>query len=237
MKKIIKHEHLQFIYSYSLAFSIPICIIAACITNFVIAGAPQSAYVYGVAFEHYIPQMILVTVPTTYIAAGLHKEQTNAELPYSEKRYAVFIAKSVIYYVAQFIVINIYLLVLTLFNINGITQQINGEMAILYFLRSTSIGIAYCFMLSTILFLVSISFRNTVTTIIADIALTIVGMILKSTVNWRVANKVIPCLMMEQLIDKTNNNQIIIRFSLSVIIISIMLYISALLIYCNRDNK
>lgn len=220
-----------------MVFSIPACIVAACITNFVIAGAPQSACVYGVAFEHYIPQMVLIAVPTTYIAAELHKEQTNAILPYCEKRYAIFIVKSVIYYVAQFIVVNIYLLVLTLFNINGITQQINGEIAIVYFLRSTSIGMAYCFMLSTILLLVSVLSRDTIATIIGDIVLTVVGMVLKSTVNWRISNKCIPCLMMEQLIDKTNNSQIIIRFSLSVIIISIISYISALLIYCNRDDR
>jgi|GEM_PF-2814404 membrane protein len=237
MKRIFKYEYYKLFHSYSWVYAILICIVAACITNYVIAGAPQSSYVYGVAFEYFIPQLILAAIPI-FIASGLRGGKIKIELLSGEKRYKLFIAKTLVYYFTQFIVVNIYLLVLTFLNIKGVGQAtINGENSFVYFLRSASIGMTYCFMLSTVLLFVSVLFRNPIVTIIADIILIVIEFVLKSTVDWRVADKVVPSLIIEQMIKKTNDKLVILSFTLMIVVISVSFYISSLLAYCKRDYK
>lgn len=237
MKRIFKYEYYKLFHSYSWAFAILVCIFAACITNYVIAGEPRSPYVYGVAFDYFIPQLILAAIPI-YIASGLRGGKIKIELLSGEKRYKLFIAKTIVYYFTQFIVVNIYLLVLTFLNIKGVGQAtINGENSFIYFLRSASIGMTYCFMLSTVLLFVSVLFRNPIVTIIADIVLIVIEFVLKSTVDWRVADKVVPSLIIEQMIQKTNDKLVILSFTLMIVVISVSFYISSLLAYCKRDYK
>lgn len=237
MKRIFKYEYYKLFHSYSWVFAILVCIFAACITNFVIAGEPRSPYVYGVAFDYFIPQLILAAIPI-YIASGLRSGKIKIELLSGEKRYKLFIAKTIVYYFTQFIVVNIYLLVLTFLNIKGVGQAtINGENSFVFFLRSASIGMTYCFMLSTVLLFVSVLFRNPIVTIIADIVLIVIEFVLKSTVDWRVADKVVPSLIIEQMIQKTNDKLVILSFTLMIVVISVSFYISSLLAYCKRDYK
>ena len=236
MKRIFKYEYYKLFHSYSWVYAILICIVAACITNYVIAGAPQSSYVYGVAFEYFIPQLILAAIPI-FIASGLRGGKIKIEFLSGEKRYKLFIAKTLVYYFTQFIVVNIYLLVLTFLNIKGVGQAtINGENSFVYFLRSASIGMTYCFMLSTVLLFVSVLFRNPIVTIIADIILIVIEFVLKSTVDWRV-DKVVPSLIIEQMIKKTNDKLVILSFTLMIVVISVSFYISSLLAYCKRNYK
>lgn len=61
--------------------------------------------------------------------------------------------------------------------------------------------------------------------------------VLKSTVDWRVADKVVPSLIIEQMIQKTNDKLVILSFTLMIVVISVSFYISSLLAYCKRDYK
>lgn len=238
MKKLLRYEYHKLLYSYSLVYAAIVCIIAACITNFLIAGAPQSPYVYGVAYEFYVPQIISAAVPTVFIADGIRGGKIKTELLSGEKRYKIFIAKSLICFLAQFIVVAFYLLVLTLLNVKGIGEELmTGENSFVYFLRCASIGTTYCFMLSTVLIFASVLFRNPLITITADIILIIIEFMLKSTIDWRIADRIVPSLMIEQLIQKTCDKFVALNFSLMIVVTTILFYILSLIIYCRKNYK
>lgn len=238
MKKLLKYEWYRLIYSYALIYACLICIPLACITNFLIAGAPESPHVYGLAFEFYIPQMLAITVPAVFIANGLKKGKIKTELLSGEKRYKIFISKSILFYLAAFIVFNVYIILLTLFNVKGIgIQTIYGENSFVYFLRCASVGFAYYFMISTVLMLVAVLFKSSTLTVIGGISMFLFEFLLRGTVDSDISDKVVPSLIIEQLVAKSADTAVVVGFSLMVVIISVLSYVSAMSVYCKRDYK
>lgn len=93
-------------------------------------------------------------------------------------------------------------------------------------------------MLSTVLLFVSVLFRNQIVTIIADIALIVIEFVLKSTVDWRVADKVVPSLIIGQMIHKTNDKLVILSFTLMIVVFQFhFTYLHCLFIVIGTTNN
>lgn len=238
MRRLLKYEWLKLRYSYSMIYACLICILSACITNFVIAGVPQSPFIYSVAFEFYIPQMLVFIIPSLFIAGGLRNGKVKTELLSGEKRYKIFIAKTIIYYFALFIIVNVYLLLLTFMNIKGIgIQVINGENSFVYFLRCASVGFVYCFMLSSILLFVSVLFKNPILTAIGSLVLFLIELLLKNVIDLHIADKIIPSLIVEQIIFKNSDATVIAIFVSMIVFVSSVSNVLSLMVYCHRNYK
>ena len=238
MKNLLKYEFYKLKYSYSLIYASLICILLSCVTNFVIAGAPQSPIVYSMAFEFFIPQLLVFSIPSLFIANGIRNGKIKTELLCGAKRPLIFFAKTIVYYFALFVIFNFYILLLTFMNIKDIgVQLINGENSFLFFLRSASIGFAYCFMLSTILLFISVLFTSPTLTSIGSFILFLIEFLAKSTIDWRIADRIVPSLMIEQLILKNADINTIIGFSLMIFLVTVIFYILSIIIYCKKSYK
>ena len=238
MKNLLKYEWYRLLYSYTLIYACLICFPLACITTFVIAGAPQSPAIYGLAFEFFIPQFLVLVIPIVFIADEQHRGSIKTQLLSGEKRYKIFFAKTLVYYFALFIVFIVYLLIISLMNAKGLGVKIfHNENTFVYFLRCASVGFAYCFMLSTILLFISVFLKKPILTAISDIILFLMEFLLKGVIDWRIADKIVPSLMIEQLIAQTSEVSIIAVFTSLIIFVSFICYILSLIIFCKQTYK
>ena len=238
MKNLLKYELYRLWYSHTLLYAMLICIPLAIISQLVIAGNPQSPAIYGMAFEFFVPQMLVIVVPTLFIAREQKKGIIKTSLLCGQNRIKVFFAKTLIYYFAIFIVFLFYILLLTFINAKGLhIQVIDNENSIIYFLRCTSIGLSYCIMLSTILLTVSIIFKNSTITVVSGIILFCINFFMQATVDWRIADKIVPSAMIEKLMMKTNDMAIMINFILMIILTTTITYIVSFIVFFKRNYK
>lgn len=238
MTNLLKFELNRLWYSYALFYAIPLCIFAACITQFVVAGNPQSPAVFGMSFEFFIPHLLIVTVPTVYVAKGQQKGIVRTSLLSGQNRYKIFVSKALVYFSAIFIVLIFYIILVSLMNAKGMQlQKIADENSFVYFLKCASIGFSYCFMLSSLLFLIAIAFGNAIICLLADLVLFLIDFIMKSTLDWRVSDKIVPSAIMEAIMNDSTDKTIIIHFTLMVIITFFIALFISMVVFRYRNYK
>ena len=156
----------------------------------------------------------------------------------NNNRIKIFISKTLIYYLAVIFVVLFYVLLLTLINAKGLSiKDIGEESSFEYFLRCVSIGLSYCIMLATILLLTSITFKNPIITIISGIFLFLIDFFMQSTVDWRVADKIVPSAMVNELMTKTDDATVIASYVMTVVITTLITYVISMIVFLKRNYK
>lgn len=238
MRKLLKFEIYRLWYSYALLYSMLFCIPLAVVSQLVVAANPQSPVIYGYAFEFFVPQMLVIVVPALFIAREQQKGRIKTSLLCGQSRIKIFISKTLIYYLAVIFVVLFYVLLLTLINAKGLSiKDIGEESSFEYFLRCVSIGLSYCIMLATILLLTSITFKNPIITIISGIFLFLIDFFMQSTVDWRVADKIVPSAMVSELMTKTDDATVIASYVMTVVITTLITYVISMIVFLKRNYK
>lgn len=238
MKNLLKYETYRLWYSYTLLYAILFCFPLAIISQLVIAGNPQSPAIYGMAFEFFVPQMLVIVVPALFIAREQKKGLIKTSLLCGQNRIKVFFSKTIIYYFTVIFVCLFYVLLLTLFNAKGLhIQIIDNENSVVYCFRCISIGLSYCVMLSTLLLLISIVFKNPIITIISGMVLFFINFFMQATIDWRIADKIVASTMIESLMMKTMDIAVITNYILLITLTTIIAYIASLIVFFKRNYK
>lgn len=238
MKKLLKFEIYRLWCSYALVYSILFCIPLAIISQLVVAANPQSPVIYGYAFEFFVPQMLVLTVPVLSIAREQQKGLIKTALLCGQSRIKVFLAKTIVYYLAIIFVVLFYILLLTFFNAKGLSvHSVGAESSFEYFLRCVSIGLSYCIALASLLLFIGIAFKSPLITMASGLIFYFIDFLMQSTVDWRVADKVVLSAMVNELMTKTTDMAVIASYVMTVVLTTLIAYVISMIVFLKKNYK
>ncbi len=156
----------------------------------------------------------------------------------ANSRESIYFSKVIVYNIVICIIILFYLLIMTLWNIKGLgLQEIEGMSSFLYFLRCFGIGLLFCITISAVLFLFATIAKNAVIPIVGALGMFFLDLILYANLEWAVAVKIVPSIIIQNMMDINPPKSTVITFFVSTTLIIVISYALSLLIFKRRAYK
>lgn len=238
MRKTLRYELYRLHLSNALYYSLFACILVSFITHYVIAGKMESPMVYGVCFEFITPYMLVMLLPGLFIGSELRGGRIKNILLSANSRNAIYFSKMIIYNIAICIIILFYLLIMTFWNIKGLgLQEVDGMNSFVYFLRCFGIGSLFCITVAAVLFLFATIAKNAIIPIVSALGMFFLDMILSANLKWAVAEKIVPSIILQNMMDIDPPKSTVITFFVATVLITVISYGLSLLIFKRRTYK